>query len=337
MGVVKMLIPWNGTVPTNADPLLTRVKEIPFLFSNSTARHWYRKRVKLAFSIRSLLAIVLAVAVGLGIIVAPRLERQRIVERLEKEPVVSNVLELGITEEPTLIDRILGLEGRVDSLLFESRGDERQALKKQVFESVRLLSPLTELNVENVNVEPCAVYPFADKLVIRNVDGDKVAEWLRGLLRAQTQLKKIEVEWTPKFSDEHLEILCSIGSLESISLAGVSATGVGFQKLSKREQGIELSMVECPITDEGLSTVIGSVNLNTLYLDISPKFQCPDLRLLLRASKLLDLSVELGCRPGTSELKRTIKELDDYFGCSTVHFEDSDKYYEELNNQPSVD
>ena len=279
--------------------------------------------MRISFSIRVLLAIVLMCARGLAVGVIPRIKRQRIIAKLEHEPLVSNILGLGIASEPSAFDTILGCEGPVEYLGFEGRTDENDVLTAEVFVNAYALSPLIELTVDNVSVKPCTVYPFAEKLVIRSIRGEEINNWLRGLLTAQTCLKEIEVEWTTGFSDEHLEILCGIKGLERISLLGTSATGVGLRRDRNCDHAIELDIVDCPITDDGLRVIAECDKLESVFLDFPSRVHIPDLRILFTASRSLDLTIRLGRRSSTTELMRMQQEMDDYFGHRTLYFETS--------------
>jgi hypothetical protein len=129
-------------------------------------------RMKLRFSIRVLLASTFVCAVGLALVVTPRIKRQRVIERLENDPSVGWLT----TENQSLGDRLLGVDGPIDDLWLRPRGlsdYEKEVLTKEAFELVWQASPMGVLDVSDAHVERCQNYPAAEVIRISNVSGEE--------------------------------------------------------------------------------------------------------------------------------------------------------------------
>jgi len=250
--------------------------------------------------------------VALSTVVVPRLERQRLIDRLKKEPVV---WDLGFDNRNAL-DRLLGFDAPLRTIWFKRKLHSKDdTLTKEVLEAAARISPVYEsINVDNLRVEPCERYPRAERITLRNLTGERATEWLSGLLAAQNHTKDMEIEIVPAFSDKHLEILSGIVSIESIWITRASVSGVGFREFSKIDREIEIIIENCPITNDGLKAIAECSNIKELEIG----FTCPlpDLRLLMHAPRSLQLIVgfEADVQRDDPELDRTIEELDEYFG-----------------------
>ncbi len=275
--------------------------------------------MKIRFSVRLLLAFMFVCAAGLALVITPRLKRQRFIEELENEPSVGFLT----TDDRSLVDRLLRVDGPIDYLWLRPRGisdNEKDVLTKEAFELVWQASPLQLLDVTDAHVERCKNYPVAEDIRISNVTGEEADDWLRGLLLAQDRLKTIQVESVPSFSDDHLAILSRIEGLSRIWLDDTPVTGVGFQELSKHNSGVEVSVYNCPITDEGLRTIVECTAIVDVVLDFSG-LDCqslPDLRLLLRAPRSRFEWIQLGDCWDDPELAAIAQEINEYFGDDIV-------------------
>lgn len=81
--------------------------------------------VKLSFSIKSLFAITAACAISLALLVVHSARRQRVIDRLDHEPLLSRFsMGMSVADDPSWLDKLLGRSGEVKWLWFEGSEDK---------------------------------------------------------------------------------------------------------------------------------------------------------------------------------------------------------------------
>ncbi len=263
------------------------------------------------FSIRSLLVLAGLFALALAIAVLPVLKRERLVQRLKSSSSVVSWVQHG---DQVLIERFLGKPAKIESIAFTGTS-RHERLPQEVFEISSELSPLIQLEVENVEVEIGERYPqVLEKLSIRDIEGTRCSEWLSGLCSEQSKLEQFEVFKTVGFSDQHVVALSQANRLKSISMDSVNVTGESFKFFKNHRVGFSLTLANCPLSDEGLSSIAECDAIQSLTLSFLQNCEnIPDLQVLLNCSPGVEIYIELNEECIDSEMEHGLAALEMHF------------------------
>lgn len=271
----------------------------------------FRAAGRKTFTIRSLLVLAGLFALALAIVVLPVLKRDRLVQRLKSSSSVVSWVQHG---DQGLIERVLSKPAKVESIAFTGTS-RHERLRQEVFEISSELSPLIQLEVENVEVEIGERYPqVLEKLSIRDIEGTRHSEWLSGLCSEQSKLEQFEVFKTVGFSDQHVVALSQCKRLKSILLDSVNVTGESFKFYKDHRVGFSLTLANCPLSDEGLSSIAECGAIQSLTLSFSQNCNdIPDLQVLLNCSPGVEIYIELNEECIDSEIESGLAALEMHF------------------------
>lgn len=184
------------------------------------------------------------------------------------------------------------------------------------------MSPLVQLEVENVEVRKGTRYPqVTNRIAITNIEGEQCSGWLNGLCARQSNIEEFEVAETAAFSDEQLAILSRVRSIKRLSLDSVSVSGTAFRDFKEHSQGLEVTLANCPLSDEGLRMLVECRALQSLMLSFSRSCESiPKLQILLDVSPSVDVYIEIRKECVDPQLAGVLRELDEHFTNFVVHF-----------------